>query len=180
MTTDDSKADLDSDSTSLQLSPAQLAFLNEAASKVDRSAINRPFRLAGQAPEFRLERKGLEICTAVSPQDLLALARAGYLSYRSQERQILFREKLLVAPGASQDDATVSTKYQSRSCDAGPRQERRSLLRPLRIVLLAGAVLLAILYIVGVTGAIAIQTWATIGGLVVATLALSYQRRDRR
>lgn len=49
-----------------------------------------------------------------------------------------------------------------------------------RVLFVAGAVALALLYAVGVLTSAATQTWGTIAALVVAALALQAAQRERR
>jgi hypothetical protein len=163
----------------LRLSPAQWAFLVEAARKVDHASLNRPFIFAGEPPERRLERQGIIINTAVSDQDLLDLARVGYLDYRSQERTVLFRDQLrgVEVPAPMAQDR-VRHAAGLNILPTRLRLGKHPYVTGLKISLLLTAGVLALIYAFAGASSVAIQTWATIGGLLVATLALAYSQRD--
>lgn len=164
----------------LRLNAAQAEFLVEAARKIHYTSLNRPFVLVGEAPQRRLERQGVVINTAVSDQDLLTLARAGYLDYRSQDRTVLFRDQLnglqiskFIVTGKAKKELHV------RAWRDHIQFGKHPFLTALRLFLLFSAGVLAVLYALAGASGIAVQTWAAIGGLLVATLALGYPQRDR-
>jgi hypothetical protein len=163
------------------LSPAQEALLADFSAKAGRPELNRPFAVVGAPPQRSLARKDITINTAISDSDLLSLASAGYLDYRAQDRTVAFCDKAY-----ARDVHTASMPDRHVGGDgvafAGIKVlfGKYRAITVVRVLFVAGAVALALLYAAGVLTSAAAQTWGTIAALLVASLALQAAQRERR
>ncbi len=160
------------------LTQAQSTFLYDFNRKANKHTVNRPFNLLGRLPRRRLARKGIVINADLSDEDLLGLARAGYLDYNSQQRTVTFRGKAY--------DPSIQTPVMCR--DYSKINEIRFWrfeltfgkylpITVVRLLFTTAAIILVILYSAGYVSSSAAQTWATIVGLIVATVALGFPQR---
>jgi hypothetical protein len=174
-------ANSDGTSSDPPLSASQEALLREFSQKAGRNGINRSFSLTGVQSKLRLERQGLMLKTTISDDDLLALARSGYVDYRSQDGSVAFLDKACdhqsQAPGTRiRHSGPHRPRLRSRHIEFGTFNA----LTIVRAIMVAAALILLVLYLAGRLSTATVGTLATVGGLLVSALALQITQRGKR
>jgi hypothetical protein len=165
----------------VQLTPSQSKLLQDFSRKARRPDLNRPFTVSGRPPQRRLVREDLVIEANISDDDLLSLARAGYLTYMAQQQTVAFRDSAY--DGRAHREAMPAYHFGTDGIKLrriGFTFGKYPAITVVRSVLLLVAIVLTVLYAAGILSTSTIQTWVAIAALVAVVLALQVPQRERR
>jgi hypothetical protein len=155
-----------------QLSENQRALLRDFNRKAGGPAVDREFKLVGEPPLWRLERMGIRLDFRGSEQELLMLARSGYLRYSSGDRTVSFLAR--ACDGESRPNSLAPLLFGQ----SGARRRLRAVFYKdrtsmwVQVCAIAAVAVVGILFLLGVVSSDAAGTLAALGALVVAIIQI--------
>jgi hypothetical protein len=152
------------------LSDSQRALLRDFNHKAGRPAIDREFKLVGEPPAWRLERNGMTLTVPSSEQDLLMLARSGYVQYSSEDRTVSFLAKACRGESQPVAVAPLRSSWSRAAHRLRAAFGKGRTLTLIQVCAIAAVVIIAILCLLGMVSAVTAGTLAALGALVVAIL----------